>query len=333
MALHGWATADHGLAPKIGGVRRQSLVRFDRWTSTWQGHDAEGQGALVRVVRPHVASDPVVLRWLARDASWLQPLCSTLTAGAGWLSCELPGEAAEPGHRDQERAARSVGHLIQQMKRWGDAGLSAPTPVLEELRDTDDGLVLATLTPAANTVCGVLRRAAETVTSDGPIGDALILWQTHPPELEEAIQQWQRALATMLTARRHGLLQRWYGALDGSRRMRLYDATLRLGRAVPPPMGRGVVGVDLDGTPLVIVSDGTSVVWRGDERLYDRTGGFAAAAARRVLRTRASAPLSARLHAEHDADTTFTDNICTWIAAALKLRTIGMLLHATEERA
>ena len=101
--------------------------------------------------------------------------------------------------------------------------------------------------------------------------------------------------------------------------------------------GRAALGVDLDGATLVVESDGDRVLWgqQPDEMdvVYDIADGFDVPAARRLVRTRGSAPVSERLNLEVSGDPEFADRISRWISAALELRTVRMLLDAAVQSA
>ena len=66
------------------------------------------------------------------------------------------------------------------------------------------------------------------------------------------------------------------------------------------------------------------------EQVWSQAQGFNARLARRVLRARAAAPPNPRLDHEISGDARFTESACRWIAAGLRLRTIGLLLEKTQ---
>lgn len=155
-----------------------------------------------------------------------------------------------------------------------------------------------------------------------------------PASTEEAGAFATRALAEELAARRHRLVRRNDRVVLEQRRVALGHALVRLQRACPPPVGRGALGVDLDGNVLVVTSDGDGVVWgpvggaehvvlRGDGPLDTRE-------ARRMLRSGAAAPPSAHLDAKISGDPTFSSSIARWTTAAIGLRTLRRLLEVTD---
>jgi hypothetical protein len=121
------------------------------------------------------------------------------------------------------------------------------------------------------------------------------------------------------------------------RQARLHGALTALQQATPPPMGRGAVGVDLEGRTTLLLSAAGRVEWQtvgGDSIcLFDPNDGLNARDARRVLRARASAPTNMRLHADVGGDVAFVELTCRWLAAALHLRTLRLLLEAPTRAA
>src|SRR5699024_1884534 len=85
------------------------------------------------------------------------------------------------------------------------------------------------------------------------------------------------------------------------RHQRLHALLKRLVRALPPPVGQGAVGVDLQGQVTLVRSDGHQVEWGPPDDLqlvWSATQGFDAPLARRLLRTRASGIPTPRMHTQ-----------------------------------
>ncbi len=60
--------AERNLPPTVGDVRREKLVRWDHWTSTWLGvHLPTGKQAQVRTLHPGLLSQPLLQRTLLRE--------------------------------------------------------------------------------------------------------------------------------------------------------------------------------------------------------------------------------------------------------------------------
>ena len=65
--------AERNLPPTVGDVRREKLVRWDHWTSTWLGvHLPTGKQAQVRTLHPGLLSQPLLQRTLLREGRVLQ---------------------------------------------------------------------------------------------------------------------------------------------------------------------------------------------------------------------------------------------------------------------
>ncbi|HMV67636.1 MAG TPA: hypothetical protein PKA64_12360, partial [Myxococcota bacterium] len=103
---------------------------------------------------------------------------------------------------------------------------------------------------------------------------------------------------------------------------------------VPPPRGRAAVGVSLDGRTLVVQNYDRVVLWGpvGDrpEVIWSADAGLDPQLARRLLRTRGSAPVSERLNREVEGNPVYVDRIARWAAGQLELRTLRLLLAPGE---
>jgi len=144
----------------------------------------------------------------------------------------------------------------------------------------------------------------------------------------ELVDLLRAALAEDLARARHELVRTAHDRRWKTRRMRLHALVHRLARYAPPA-GRGAVGVDLEGRAIVLQGDGRTLRWGpidGPKVEVLSRAGLHPTAARRLLRTRAAAAPSARLQGLVHGDEQFSERACRWIAAALTLRTVQMLL-------
>ena len=335
-ALHDSLLAGVGLDPVVGGIHRERLVAWNAWDATWIGSDTTtGSEGLVRTLRPDLA-DPVRTRCLARDARALADLVPGLRSGTGWIAAPAPGTALpDRPTSDPARLARIVSTGLAALTAFEQTG---QWPVLadEQWRVTDTGLVLVALeTRSPGDVGGVLAwfasRLLGDVESSSPLTEALAAIVEAPPRTaavgSEVIEH---ALATDLAARRHDLFHRRRETAHGDRVARLLDAVQRMERALPHPLGRGAIGVDLEGNPTAIEGRREGLWWGPLGSMipvWTTASGFDAPEARRLLRARAAAPPTDRLQREVEGDAAFTDAAGRWVAAGLKARTIRMLLE------
>jgi hypothetical protein len=342
---HGGASAANGLPPVMCGVRRERLVRWDAISTTWLGTDARtGSRVMLRVLRPWAARDPMLRRMMERDARALAPVVAGLhvdpeTCG---LTAPLPGPEAQPaaagGH------VGLVARTLQGMLAWEQAGLGLDPIAPEELCDAGDHLRVLTLTPLgpslharSSDAGGVLRRVADLVrqwwndAADHPLADLVSALVAMPPRtVQEAAESCRVALASALAAERHRITRRERALRQRDERARLGALLDRMLAALPPPRGRAAVGVDLAGRTLVVQNYDNVVMWgpsgERPEIIWSKADGMDAALARRLLRARGSAPVSERLNREVEGNVQYVDRITRWLAAALELRTLRMLL-------
>ncbi len=347
VEVHGLVTVGQMLPPIIAGVRRERIVRWDHWTVTWEGTRLQSGGtAMVRTLRSHAAKDPVLRRQIARDGRALRSVLPQLEIYDGpnpALVISLPGPIAVSGNyatKDIRIRARTLRRVLGELHRWNEAGLGLPRLGLTELRDTTDVIEIICLSPTRNTDAANLMCDVATLLDpqdeggDSPI-DALVSgFRVFPPNsYEEAKELWAHALSAHLQQARQDLARRAVevGKLD--RHMRLHQAVEALHKAVPPPTGRGHIGVNLEGVPTIVESTGDSVWWGPVDgelvAVFSPLGGFAPRDARRLLRARASAPPNARLSKEVGGDPAVTEDVCKWVGAGMQLRTIRLLLQAT----
>lgn len=325
-------SADRGLAPVLAGVRRERLVRWDADSTTWVGVDIEtGRRALVRALRPEL-DEPVLRRALARDARALSPVLEHLRLEGPVLVSAAPGvpldEAIAP-----EDALRLWGTILAPLSQWERAAIGLPVLSADEIRHDGRRAWIVCLTPVHAPDQGPLlaRLAARfQPPEDTPAARLLAGVRELPPrDATEAVELWTTTLADELTRRRVELARRWRRTHRAFRVESLRSMLSRLDAAVPPPRGRGAVGVDLEGRITIVDSDGHTVRWGPVDDptpIWAPGLGLDAVGARRMLRARASAPPNPRLDAAVGGDPAATEALGRWTAAALRLRTLRLLL-------
>ncbi|MCB9686553.1 MAG: hypothetical protein H6738_08370 [Alphaproteobacteria bacterium] len=310
----------------VAGVRRERLVRFDALSSTWTGTRA-ADGATVLVRAPRDGLSPAARRVLDRELTRVAGVAgATLVDGAavlvatGWPASAVRGEAV----------ARVVGDTLVGLDRFRAALGSLPAIAEDELRWVD----------------GRIRLCALSMSHEDP-GPRIVLRLIDPDDTDElsvALRGTAEAggtsadlagvlrdhLVQRLVARRHDLAERWRAGRRRWTEGRLLHAVRRLQAAMPPPTGRGALGVDLEGRILVLGSDPVAVhVGADDERevVWDVGGGLRPAGARRVLRLRASAMPNPTLDARVGGTPGHVDAVCRWLGASIDLRTLTLLLE------
>ncbi|TVQ94117.1 MAG: hypothetical protein EA397_03135 [Deltaproteobacteria bacterium] len=329
-----WATA--GLPPVIAGVRWSTLVRWDRSTVTLLGQcTRSGAEVLLRTLRAQ-ARRPIWRRALQRDAELLRALPhlpfevredQSLSLVTRLPGAPLCGGATLPPLRAIRVTLGALSDLIdREQQQW---------PLLDpdelELRECAAGARIislsvqgapgATLAPFASTLLAL--------SPDSPLAPALrgcvALPSDRPSDLGAHLV---RALAVDLAGLRHHLSRSYAARRDRFRRARLVGLIRALER-FPPPVGRAVVGHDLEGNPILLHSDGRTMQWGppdGPQLAVLTSKGLHPRAARRMLRVRAEGRSDPTTGAEAD----FLDHACRWTSAALSLRTLSRLLDATD---
>lgn len=291
-------SAEASTPPIVAGVRREELVRFDDHTVTWLGVDvASGRPTLVRVPRSDRTANPSVARALLRDG---RALAAVLPVEADATAPALRLAVPHPPITDLPTARHLVG-VLSNLAAWRTAGLAVPPLGPHELRDADGRGAVVCLTPgddpdeAVPTLYAALRPRALDV----------------PATLDEAHDRVRAAFAQQLTELFHALARQAREGVLKSRAARLHATVARLRNAVPPPTAHCAVGEG------VVDSDGATVRFDGDAVFAD--GQIAPPVARRLLRAQATVmPGAAGPEAEL---------VGRWVAAALKLRTVTLLLE------
>jgi hypothetical protein len=336
--------AGHLVPDVVGGVRRERLVRWDAWTSTWDGwRVATGRAARVRVVE-RWANDPAHARALIRDGRAIRGLVPVTYSGEPWPALTADLDGAPVTSREvmwsAEHLGASVASALASLARWEAARVLPASIEASSLVQGPTGLHLSCLTPTD--AFGCRRRITELSEvllalagpGDDPVRSVLEgMALMAPATTEEAGAFATRALAEDLAARRHRVVRRHERVVLEQRRAALGAALVRLQRACPPPIGRGALGVDLDGNVLVVTSDDAGVAWGpvgGDAHVVLPVGGpLDTREARRMLRSGAAAPPSAHLDVKVGGDPAFSSSIARWTSAAIGLRTLRRLLEVT----
>jgi hypothetical protein len=350
QALGEFSAAAHGLSPVVGGVLRDRLIRWDHWTTTWEGTDAlTGRRAQVRVLRPWAAREPAWRRCLIRDGRALLAVLPDLRVDVdtGTLVVPLPGPAftahANGGHATHEALVRLTTTTIHHLRRWWAYGLGHGRLAPEELADAGTHISVVTLTPQAGEdagqviawIAGMLLAwwGQHDVDRDSsPFADMLQGLVTLPPRrVEDAAQSCLNTLSETLADELHGLTRRARDLSHADERARLLGLVRRLAVACIPPRGRAAVGVDLEGRTLVVQCYDDTVWWgpvgEDPEPLWSDASGLDLQLARRLLRTRGSAPVNERLNRDVDGTPAYVDRITRWTSAQVELRTLRLLLQ------
>ncbi len=305
----------------VAGVRRADLVRWSSWCSTWTGTAVEdGRSVMVRAI--DTDASPRRVRQLQREVGQLG-----LRSHQGATVIDLVGRPLTPPRAaDPDLARRLVQGLVALAAR-------PPSPELapEELRESPEGVHICCMAlddDDGREATAALARAL-LPPGEGPLHDLLRGLAQHPVGANQAGSLVSQALARELTAMRHHLLARWTANAQGVRTKRLSSCVQRLTNALPPPRGRAAAGINLDGRVLVVASDEATVHFgpeQGMEQVFSLDEGLNAPLARRVLRAQATAPPNPYLSKQIGGDAAFNDAIGRWLASALRLRTLSMLL-------
>ncbi len=351
LDAHALTTAGDGLPAIVAGVRREKLIRWDGWTSTWDGpHLATGLPARVRALDARAARDPVLRRALLRAGRAAQRGLDELAVVADegpWpgLRVLLPGAPltalADPDERGRpEVLTRALASALAELARWERARIGLPDLSDPEWIDTPAGLRVVCLSPCApDEARQNLRRLTEHLHrwwgehgAEGPAERVLAGFAVFPPRsADDASAALIAALAEDLAGVRHRLQRAGRAVARVDRLGRLFHAVGRLAAALPPPPGRGPVGVDLEGRVTVLESGDGHLRWGPADALTDvlaPDGSPEPREARRLLRACAAAPPNPRLAAQSGGDLRAVDQVGRWLAAALQLRTTRLLLQA-----
>lgn len=332
---HGWATADQGLPAVIGGVRRERLLRFDEVSTTWLGvRVLDGRSAMVRVLRPAYARDPVWVRHLGRALRALTALGAAPSLDDGALVVPLLGIPLGSRIHGAISPVATVARAVAALARAERAGVSLPALAAEEVRLLGEQVSIVCLTvdgPAAfaDNLATLSEGLAPTESEDA---DAVLAgFQAFPPrDAQDAAESLSQLFAVSLAAKWHTLRSRRARTAHLDRCARLLEGISALEGALPPPRGRGAVGVDLDGRVTAVVGDGVTVAWgavgAAQAEVWSVSEGVTPREARRLLRARAAAPDNPRLHRQVEGDPQYVDAIGRWLASALALRTMRLLV-------
>lgn len=330
----------------VGGARREALVRWDAVSAVWRARGQDGEVLLVRALRPAIAADPAHRRQLAREGRALAGLVplEVIDDADGAPSLRVPLRGQALGGRRGDAIVRPLVTGLAAFERWERAGLGLPALAHDELRLGEDGraevaCLVAEGATADDAVATLIARLAMP-GDEGAVGTLLrgLLADPAPglTSVDDLARLVRTVLAEQLAARRHALAAGWRGLWHKSRHARLHAMVGRLSEAVPPPEGRGAVGVDLDGRITVVEARDGVVSWGADQPgaapdlVYDPREGFRPPLARRLLRARATSPPNPTLDARIGGDPVHTEAICRWVAAGLHLRTVALLLLQQE---
>lgn len=331
-----FATAGDDLPPLVAGVRPGPVVRWSSWSVTFEGVDvSSGQTVLARTLRAGRRSPP----WrkaLARDARLLAGLHGARVTlrdePLPVLMCPVPGEPLlDEAPLPEDLATRAVLRIAGDLAAWENAGLPLPDPDGREIRQASNGAALLVLDPDGDDLADLGDLAVRLSTvgpgPHDPVLDACARFA--PGSASEFAELLTARLAERLAEERHTLARAWHDRRHHHQVARLKGLVARLGR-VGPPIGRGALGVDLEGRPTVLESEGTTLTWGpvdGPTLAVLSEQGLHARTARRLLRTRAQAIPNPRLDEMVGGEPGYADRACRWVASALELRTVQKLLE------
>lgn len=327
-----FASANRGLQTIVGGVRRERLIRWDPDTTTWIGTDIEtGAPAQVRVIRPEV-DEPVLRRFLAREARALRPVLPTVRADGPAMVEAAPGQPLDMLECDVRRVTRALGTAVAGLARYEAEGLGLPTLVDEEVRWEGDCIHLVCLSPDATPDPGsnLATFSHRLIAPESAIAEVVEGFRALPPRSSaEAGEHLIAAMARHLTSEWHAHRIRHHRTAHADRIARLHATLGRLSAVMPPPRGRGAVGVDLEGRVTVVTGSEGKLAWGTVDRpeLVWSPDGLNAPLARRLLRARAAAPPNPRLEAMVGGNPAYVEAVGRWLAASLRLRTLFLLLE------
>lgn len=345
LDVRAWVGAERGVPRVLADVRRERLVRWDHWSAEWDGvHTKTGEPCRVRALTATASKDPTLGRQLLRETHAIARLlgCTDWSDDA-WpaVAVALPGpslaDSSEPdGFEPGARLLGMLGAALHTLYKWELRGGMAEVGAAD-LRLAGDRLAVVCLTPPSGRVPArdVLALVASSLLEwwdreEGPGLDLVAGMAAFPPASAEAgLVTWRRQAAQILAGERHDLLRRTRALDSETRSQRLAGLLRRLAEAVPPPVGRGAVGVDLEGQTTVVEGRRDGTVWWGPRSAMEPilADELDARLGRKFVRMRASAPPNPRLDAEVGGDPRFADHVGRWLTAALQLRTLRLLLE------
>src|SRR5687768_11731170 len=84
LALADRIAAENAFPAVVAGVRRDALVRWDAFSTTFSGVEvSSGRSAMVRALRPEAARDPVLRRHFNREGRALAAVVPVSADGGG----------------------------------------------------------------------------------------------------------------------------------------------------------------------------------------------------------------------------------------------------------
>lgn len=341
---HQWMTAGDGLPPVISKIRRERLIRFDAWTTTWTGvHVLSAESHQLRVLRPHLTRDAAMRRALERDRHALATIEPVQFDPdyPGSLTIRTPPSSLAvytgvPSSPDS--LARLLTTGIRDIIRWNRAGLLPADLAPSELVDDGEGLRVLCLTPGegllSEQTASLARALLAWLGAEPEDGLATVLSGLHtlPAATEaELSERVVAALAEDLADRRHAVSRRATTSRGRSRTQRLRGSVLRLGTAIRLPDGLAAVGFGLDGHPTAMRCAAQRLEWGPTNGPYRHVvcpaKGLDPREARRLVRAFRAAPPNARLEQQLGGNRDWGEAIVRWLQSALELRTIRLLLE------
>jgi len=290
------------LPARIDGARRDALLGWDDWSTTWSGWDTStGRPLRLRLLRPAIAASADAGRHLRVPAPVPGVLWPTAHRDGVWphLRLALPGpplQAVLPLDEplDPLLSAQVLGAAAAGVQALHRAQHAPSGPLAAWLFFDGGGVRLGWAGPGETerpmSALATLAATLEPITLD-PLCALVQGWASlPPPDPDSAAELVRRALHDQLAAATLTLHRRRGSAHARGHRARLARAIERLAAAVPPP--RLDLHLDTVAGPLAIGSDGRAVTAGppgAPGPVYAPRGGLRPATARLVLRAWAAA--------------------------------------------
>lgn len=338
-----------GLPNIIGTVRREHLVRWTDWSVSFDGSDIHtGEEVRIRTLRAHVRTQAFFRRQLLREMEAMRH--NGLTQDVYFSDGEWPAvvdllngpplEDSPAPSTQRERSIWSVrllGTALKALVDWEHSPLHLPALAHRELRLTASGLTVQCLTPVVQfhpNLASISTAIFDMYGDDVSVHiEPLLLGILDFPD-SSAIDISDRlvdGLSDALAELRHDLVQKKQFNSRDARLERLRHWVRRLVNSQRPPIGRGALGVNLDGQTTIVSHQNGTLSWGAAQdrpaTIWSQQSGLAVREARRVLRSFAVAPYNARLNRQIGGDPDYVDHVCRWLNGALELRTIALILE------
>lgn len=321
----------------VVGIRKSKLVRWDDFSSTWDGISvSSGRHCRVRVYCPPKRSKQSWERFVDEASQLSAHRAISLNSQADQTPCYSTEVGAalgpeSPINFDQTNAL--LGRCLLTIRNHLQVGLYAARLTVEDLKMTAQGIEVIHLGGGGRCsqpdALKTLARLVISLTSvqDNPVTDLLHGWCLLPPtNIDDAGQLWTQTLATMLTQRRHQLAFDEEGLMHIERKLTLFMTLQRLQKHSPVPIGKATIATDLSGAKIVVRADGQTITATNGNAepklIYSRERGVQVLTARRLARFASMARISEATPSE----SLLRERTIKFIEASLGLRTLLLLL-------